>query len=160
MNIFVVDQDTMKCAQALDDLRLNKMIIETAQLLSTAMRVQGYAGNDIYKSTHVNHPCAIWARESSENYRWLLLYMSDLVEERNRRTGKDHKSYQIFNTLCGGPKLMPQGPMTQFANCSAYLYADFNKTGIFRAYQLTLIDKWAKDKRPPKWTNASKPSWA
>jgi len=62
MNIFVVSPDTMECAKALDDLRLNKMIIETAQLLSTAMRVQGYTGNDIYKSTHVNHPCAVWAR--------------------------------------------------------------------------------------------------
>ena len=34
MNIFVIDPDTAKCAQALDDLRLNKMIIETAQLLT------------------------------------------------------------------------------------------------------------------------------
>lgn len=145
----------MECAKALDDLRLNKMIIETAQLLSTAMRERGYIGNDIYKTTHKNHPCAVWARESSENYKWLLLYMSDLVEERMNRTGKTHKSYQIFNALCGGPKLMPQGPMTPFSNCS--LYKDH---GIFDAYKLTMIDKWAKDKRPPKWTKTGKPSWA
>lgn len=155
VNIFVVDPDTMICAKALDDLRLNKMIIETAQLLSTAMRVQGYIGNDIYKSTHVNHPCAVWARQSSENYKWLLLYMSDLVEERQNRTGKNHKSYQIFNTLCGGTKMMPQGPITPFANCSLY-----KGHGLFDAYKLTLKDKWANDKRPPKWTNTTKPSWA
>ena len=157
MNIFVVDPDTTKCAEALDDLRLNKMIIETAQLLSTAMWVQGYQGQhgNIYKSTHVNHPCAIWARETEANYKWLLLYMSDLVEERQRRTGKNHKSYQIFNTLCFGPKIMPKGNLTPFANCS--LYKDH---GIFDAYKLTLKDKWAKDKRPAKWTNTNKPSWA
>lgn len=154
MNIFVIDPDTMKCAKALDDLRLNKMIIETAQLLSTAMREQGYLGNDIYKSTHRNHPCAVWVRESSENYKWTLLYMSDLVEERYNRTGKHHKSYEIFNTLCGGPKLMPQGSMTPWANCS--LYKDH---GIFDAYKLTLINKWVNDKRPPKWTNSQKPDW-
>lgn len=155
MNIFVISQDTTECAKALDDLRLNKMIIETAQLLSTAMRFRGYTGNDIYKSTHLNHPCAIWARETSENYKWLLLYMSDLVEERTNRTGKNHKSYQIFNTLCGGPKLMPQGPITPFANCSTY-----KGQSVFVAYQFTLKDKWANDKRPPKWTNTVKPSWA
>lgn len=160
MNIFVVSPDTHECAKALDDLRLNKMIVETAQLLSTAMRECGYVVDDIYKTTHVNHPCAVWARASDANYRWLLIYMSDLVEERQYRTGKGHKSYDIFNTLCGGPKLMPPGQLTPFANCSAYTFADFNPTGIFRAYQLTLIDKWAKDKRPPKWTNRQKPSWA
>jgi hypothetical protein len=131
------------------------MIIETAQLLSTAMRERGYTGDDIYKTTHVNHPCAIWTRETEANYRWLLLYMSDLVEERQFRTGKGHKSYDIFNTLCGGPKLMPPGQITPFANCSTY-----KNTGIFDAYKLTLRDKWNNDKRPPKWTNRQKPSWA
>jgi len=150
-----VDPDTTKCAEALDDLRLNKMIIETAQLLSTAMREAGYIADDIYKSTHRNHPCAIWVRESSENYKWTLLYMSDLVEERQRRTGKNHKSYQIFNTLCGGTKMMPQGPMTPFANCSPHKHLD-----VFEAYKLTLIFKWQDDKRPPKWTNSKPPAWA
>lgn len=155
MNIFVISKDTLECAKALDDIRLNKMIIETAQLLSTAMRFHGYAGYDIYKSTHINHPCAVWVRESSENYSWTLLYMSDLVEERMNRTGKNHKSYQIFNTLCSGIKLMPQGPMTPFVNCSAH-----KNIGVFDAYKLTLIEKWANDKRIPSWGCTGKPSWA
>jgi hypothetical protein len=101
MNIFVVDQDTYKSAQALDDLRLNKMIVETAQILSTAMHLRGYAGIDrIYKPTHQNHPCCVWARESSENYKWLLLYFCDLIEVRNNRTGKRHKTEEIYNALC------------------------------------------------------------
>lgn len=156
MNIFVVDQDTMVCAKALDDLRLNKMIIETAQLLSTAMIERGYHGQDIYKPTHRNHPCAVWVRETSENYKWTLLYMSDLVEERQFRTGKNHKSYQIFNILCGGTKMMPQGPLTPFVNCSMHK----EELDVMRAYRLTLITKWIMDKRPPKWTNSIKPSWA
>lgn len=155
LNIFVISLDQKECAEALDDLRLNKMIVETAQLLSTAMRECGHVGNDIYKSTHRNHPCAIWARESSENYKWLLLYMSDLVEERLNRTGRPHKSYTIFNALCGGSKLVPQGPLTPFTNCSTYKQID-----TLDAYKLTLKDKWAADKRPPKWTKTGKPSWA
>lgn len=156
MNIFVVDPDSWVCAEALDDLRLNKMIIETAQLLSTAMWQQGCPPCDIYKSTHVNHPCAVWARASSENYSWLLLYMSNLVEQRYERTGKYHASYRIFNTLCGGPKLMPQGPLTPWPNCTPFKHIE----DVHEAYKLTLKDKWAKDKRPPKWTNKNKPSWA
>jgi hypothetical protein len=156
MNIFVIDPDTTICAQALDDLRLNKMIIETAQLLSTAMRVQGYTNNDIYKISHVNHPCAVWTRETQANYKWLLLYMSDLVEERMNRTGKGHKSYEIFNTLCGGPKLMPPGDLTPWPNCTPNKHI----VDIHDAYKITMRDKWANDKRPPKWTNSTKPSWA
>ena len=63
MNIFVPYPDSMKCAEALDDLRLNKMILETAQLLSTAARFHGYVGN-VYGSTHINHPCSVWARQT------------------------------------------------------------------------------------------------
>jgi len=155
VNIFVVSPDIHECAQALDDLRLNKMIIETAQLLSTAMRVCGYASDDIYKVTHANHPCAIWARETGANYRWLLSYMSALVEERRLRTGKGHKSYDIFNTLSSGCNLMPPGELTPFVNCSAY-----KDIGVFDAYKLTLKDKWNNDKRPPKWTTRQRPSWA
>ena len=67
MNIFVISQNPDECAQALDDLRLNKMILETAQLLSTAIRFHGYTGNLAYKATHINHPCSIWARTSRGN---------------------------------------------------------------------------------------------
>lgn len=156
MNIFVISPDTTECARALDDLRLNKMIVETAQLLSTAMRFHGSLA-PVYKSTHINHPCAVWARETDSNYKWLLLYMSDLVEEWTSRTGNmNHKSYvSVFNELCGGPKLMPKGDLTPWPNCTPY-----KNTGTFDAYKLTLKNKWANDKRPPKWTNTQKPSWA
>lgn len=155
MNIFVVDQDPTICAQALDNLRLNKMIIETAQLLSTAMRECGHIGTDIYKSTHRNHPCAIWARESSGNYEWLLHYMSELVIERFSRTGKSHKSYNIFNTLQAGSCLLPQGPMTPFVNCS--LRKDLP---VFEAYKETLKTKWGNDKVKPSWMHFGPPPWA
>lgn len=156
MNIFAVDTDTMKCAKALDNLRLNKMIIETAQLLSTAMRVQGYIGDDIYKMSHINHPCAIWARASDSNYRWLLLYMNDLVVEKIIRTGKSHKSFDIFHALEKGIELMPKGLFTTWPNCTPNKHI----LDIHEAYRKTLIDKWINDKRPPSWGNAIKPEWA
>jgi len=154
MNIFVVDKDIRKCAEALDDLRLNKMIIETAQLLSTAMRFRGYTGNGIYRSTHLNHPCSVWARETDSNYQWLLSYLGALLVERTNRTNKSHKTIEIWNELYKGIALIPKGDLTPFANCSTYKDHE-----IFEAYRLTMIDKWNNDKRPPKWTNTTKPSW-
>lgn len=155
MNIFVIDPDPWACAVALDDLRLNKMILETAQLLSTAMRMQGYSSDTIYKSTHVNHPCAVWARTNASNYMWLLVYLSHLLYEKNYRTGKTHKTNSIYSELCNGTQLMPPGNLTPWPNCTPNKHI----SDIHEAYCVTLTDKWANDKRPPKWTNRARPTW-
>lgn len=154
MNIFVVDPNPEVCAKALDDLRLNKMILETAQLLSTALRVR-HTSMPVYKSTHVNHPCSIWTRENKSNYSWLLKYFNALLMERIARTGKGHKSSALWIYFADGVKLMPDGEMTPFANCTPH-----KNTGTFDAYKLTLKDKWASDKRQPTWKNGYKPTWA
>ena len=59
MNIFVLDQNIEKCAKYHCDKHVIKMILESAQMLSSVVRIQGF---DIgYKLTHKNHPCSIWA---------------------------------------------------------------------------------------------------
>jgi hypothetical protein len=156
MNIFVISSDPKECAQALDDLRLNKMIIETAQLLSTAMRFHGYTGNLVYKTAHLNHPCAVWARESNSNYEWLLSYMQELVIERKARTPKHHKTYDKLFALSQGIAFIPKGSQTPWPNCTPNKHI----ADIHDAYKITMRDKWAQDKRPPKWTLSQKPSWA
>jgi len=51
--------------------------------------------------------------------------------------------------------MMPMADLTPFVNCST------NKDHhVTDAYQLTLKEKWANDKRPPKWTKRGQPSWA
>jgi hypothetical protein len=154
MNIFVTNPNPKVCAEALDDLRLNKMILETAQLLSTAIRFHGHIGDLAYKSTHVNHPCSMWARETVSNYAWLLGHFYALCQERFERTGKTHKSERLALTFEHSRHLLPSGSLTPFVNCTPY-----KDDGVFDAYKLTLVDKWKNDKRPPKWTNTTKPSW-
>lgn len=63
MNIFYLDENPNLCAQYHCDRHVIKMILESAQLLCTALNV--VAGQQVtpYKSTHVNHPCSIWVRE-------------------------------------------------------------------------------------------------
>ncbi len=91
MNIFYLDKDPIKSAEMHCDKHVVKMIIEYAQLLSTAHRVLdgveqiGRTSNNrkykrfilnsnleniLYKSTMMNHPSAIWVRKSVHNYQY------------------------------------------------------------------------------------------
>ena len=65
MNIFVVDIDPSKAAQSLCDKHVVKMVLETAQILSTI-------SGGPYRPTHANHPCVLWAGATKRNYLWLV----------------------------------------------------------------------------------------
>ena len=53
MNIFVLDNEVEKCAEYHCDKHVIKMILESAQMMSAVVRLQGY---DVgYKLTHKNH---------------------------------------------------------------------------------------------------------
>lgn len=112
MNIFFLHQDTKLCAQMHNDKHCVKMILEYSQLLSTAHRVLdgkestelSSSGRNVkrwkldnerdtilYSATHINHPSAIWARESDSNYTWLHNLLVELCKEYTYRYGKVHK---------------------------------------------------------------------
>jgi hypothetical protein len=113
MNIFYLDHDVTKCAEMHNDKHVVKMILEYAQLLSTAHRVldgvelSGLSASGrkkkfwtlgdsrdytLYKATHIHHPSAVWARQSVENYLWLANMLIALCEEYTYRYGKIHKT--------------------------------------------------------------------
>jgi hypothetical protein len=112
MNIFYLDKNPIRCAEMHVDKHCVKMILEYAQLLSTAHRVldgvlttglsqsgrkqQRYVLNDqrqqmLYSATHINHPSAIWVRKSDQNYMWLAELLEMLCGEYTYRYGKVHK---------------------------------------------------------------------
>ena len=112
MNIFYLDHDVKKCAEMHNDKHVVKMILEYAQLLSTAHRVldgtivvglsktgrkqSRYVLPDnreslLYSATHLNHPSAVWVRKSKQNYLWLANMLIALCEEYTHRYGKIHK---------------------------------------------------------------------
>jgi hypothetical protein len=112
MNIFYLDHDVTKCAEMHNDKHVVKMILEYAQLLSTAHRViDGVELNGLtasgrkrkfwtlgdsrdytlYKATHINHPSAIWCRKGIVQYRWLHNLLIELCKEYTYRYGKIHK---------------------------------------------------------------------
>ena len=112
MNIFYLDHNVTKCAEMHNDKHVVKMILEYAQLLSTAHRVldgtllvgisdKGRKSTSwilpdnrneiLYKATHLNHPSAVWVRQSDKNYLWLANMLVALCEEYTHRYGKTHK---------------------------------------------------------------------
>ena len=86
MNIFILDRNLKKCAQYHCDRHVVKMILESAQLLSTVLRI-----NDIdegYRPTHQNHPCTLWAGKSLTNWIWLRKLAENLNSEYKFRFNK------------------------------------------------------------------------
>ena len=65
MNIFMLHQEPQIAAQYHCDKHVVKMILESAQLLCTALNEAGVPMP--YRVTHKNHPCSIWVRESRAN---------------------------------------------------------------------------------------------
>ena len=98
MNIFYFYKSPTLSAQAQPDKMLVKMPLETAQMLCTAHReLDGdeYADEQgLYKRAYWNHPCTIWARESSANYWWLYSHFIALGAEYTYRYGKIHASLE------------------------------------------------------------------
>jgi len=109
MNIFFLHLNTALCAMFHVDRHVVKMILESAQLLSTAL--VEYGEKAPYKATHKNHPSAIWARQSRKNWKWLHKLALALCAEYTHRYGKIHKAEPLLKDL-NPPKKIPRIPFT------------------------------------------------
>lgn len=170
MNIFASSFDPVESAIALDDRRLIKMVLESAQLMSTAVRVVdgNYTADKLglYKATHANHPCSVWARSNVNAYVWLGEHADALVAEYGRRFKKVHASKNII-VACnihwgfGAFPIGCQYNSLTLPNCARNksLDLDFTHLPVHDAYKAYLNARWDMDKRPPTWTNAEPPSW-
>ena len=115
MNIFYLHDSPAVCAEMHNDKHCIKMILEYSQLLSTAHRVLDGVNNVLpdnrndylYKTTHVNHPSAIWVRRCYENYNWLVELLECLHAEYTYRYGKVHKSEALLDFLTSPPDNIP-----------------------------------------------------
>ena len=124
MNIFAIDKDPIQSAMWMVDKHVVKMILETAQLLSTAHRIlDGEQYTDktktgrnvkrwrlpddretvLYSATHINHPSAVWCRANNNNYNWLYCHLLGLLAEYTYRYGKHHKCEIMSYALMRAP---------------------------------------------------------
>lgn len=87
MNLFFLALSVSTCAEMYCNKHVSKMIVELAQMLSTAHRVAGGDHPMLYRKTHVNHPMAIWVRTCRANYVYTVNLGMALCEEYYDRYG-------------------------------------------------------------------------
>lgn len=174
MNIFYLSHDPVEAAQMMVDRHVVKMILESAQLLSTAHRILDGEEKDtvsdkgrkkkiyvlhdarepvVYSATHVNHPSAVWARSSIENYNWLVEHMFALMGEYTYRYDKKHKCEgELSYMLQSPPKKLEVFDWTPMPSCmdDKYIISDdpiVNYRNYYKSGK-THLHSWKKREAP------------
>jgi len=216
MNIFVLSEHPREAAQAHLDRHVVKMILEYAQLLSTAHRLLDgtpqtleyfvpiykeepadatstkytwigekpktknaivlpgetayvqetlypfrdgppvpkfsleYKNRQCYNHSHANHPCAVWARETSANYLWLYELFRETSDEYTFRYGKIHKTWtELHKFLANPPKGLKTGERTPFALAMNEEFKDADATVAYQNYYVGAKARMARWTRRP-----------
>lgn len=148
MNIFVLDESPTLSAAYHCDKHVPKMILESAQMLSTVL-------GGPYKPTHQNHPCTAWAGRTRANAFWLFSLTMALDEEYRYRFGHEHshKSAVVVANMFNEGLLnqLPRGGLTPFALAMPEEYKTDNAVESYRAYY--------RSKTFAKWDRADEPQW-
>lgn len=175
MNIFVLDRNPAFAAKEMCDKHVVKMIVESAQMLSTCHRMidgvletrpsvsgkrtvpyyklDDWRENILYKAVHFKHPCNIWLRESIKNYEWLHKHFGALLREYRLIYDKEHKCEQLYDPLAWAPNNIPDAPRTRFPQA---MPDDCKDTDVVRAYR-NYYKKYKSDFAT--WKNRRTPIW-
>ena len=181
MNIFVLDMNPTVAAQLQCDKHVVKMIVESAQMLSTVhrmldgdeTRIRSKSGKRmvkhwempnveddklLYKAVHMNHPCTVWSRINRANYAWHYQHFYALCKEYTYRYGKVHASETLLlERLKKYPRNLPKGGLTAFP-----LAMGSNPECMFpedpvKSYRLFYQTK--QDRFSMAWTKRPMPEW-
>lgn len=181
MNIFILDENPIKAAQLQCDKHVVKMIIESAQMLSTAHRMlDGYVEKrrsksgkrminywvhpnknleaTLYKAVHHGHPCTVWTMESNDNYNWHYDHFVALCTEYRYRYNKIHATETLLTELLSSiPNNIPISNLTDFPlamKANPECIHEGDPVRSYREYYQTKQDRFKM-----AWTNRSTPNW-
>ena len=179
MNIFILDNDPVQAAQLQCDKHIPKMVVESAQMLSTVHRMidgvmerrpsksgsmlqyfklDDYREDILYKAVHMNHPCTVWSRENCSNYDWHYKHFIALCNEYTYRYGKIHASEtKLATVLRNAPKKIEyttgKSPFRlAMGSNPECMFEDAVKS--YRAFYQTKQARFAM-----KWTKRKQPEW-
>ena len=179
MNLFILDNDPVKAAQLQCDKHVVKMIVESAQMLSTAHRMldgvetkrpsksgktmsKYWELNDdreavLYKAVHMHHPCTIWTMETLANYKWHYDHFIALCNEYKYRYNKVHATDTLLrHYLYWPPSKIKTGKLTKqplaMKSNPECMFDDVVKS--YRAFYQTKQDRFKM-----AWTGREIPEW-
>lgn len=152
MNIFILDKNIRKCAEYHCDQHVVKMILESVQIMCTALSKKGFAVP--YKPTHVKHPCVLWVEDSYANFLWLSQLAEALNDEYRYRYDKktDHRSINVLREIMNY-KYEDQG-LTEFAQAMPEEYR-VNGDAVMAYRKFYIAEKLSF----AKWTKREIPEW-
>lgn len=181
MNIFILDENPIKAAELQCDKHVVKMIVESAQMLSTAHRIlDGYTEkrpsksgkrminywvhpdqfmeNTLYKAVHHGHPSTVWTMESRKNYDWHYIHFIALCNEFTYRYEKIHSTDSLLrNVLAECPKNIPVADQTPFKLAMSEYPECIALGDPVQAYRSFYQTKQSRFKMA--WTKRSIPEW-
>lgn len=180
MNIFRLDDDPVIAAQLQCNKHVVKMIVESAQMLSTTHRmldgsetkvasksgkrmVKYYSLDSnlesvIYKAVHFNHPSTVWTRESAANYEWHYKHFVGLCDEYKYRYGRIHKTDDLLrDVLKTPPKNIPRIKETPFKLAMGSNPECMIPNDPVTSYRLFYQTK--QDRFKMEWTKRPIPEW-
>ena len=156
MNIFYLDSRPDTAAEMHCDKHCVKMILEYAQLLSTAHRVLDGddAHPDLYKIAHKNHPSTRWTRSSEDHYVWLYELFRNLSIEFSNRYDKVHLSWKKLGFILDSlPKNIEDNGWEDPPQCMPDSCKDEDVVTAYRNYYIQEKKSFAewKHTREPEW---------
>jgi len=153
MNIFFLDEQPSKAAEYHCDKHVVKMILETAQIVSTVYERYGKHHDGLLKPCFRNHPCTLWAGNSRQNLQWLVSLGIELNKQYMQRYKREHKYLEMFLEL-GSLKheFMPDNGFTKPALAMPPECQMVDAVESYRLYYMT------NKRHIVSWKNGT-PSW-
>ena len=179
MNIFLLHENPVLCAEQHCDKHVVKMVIEYAQLMSTAHRyLDGELYGEktangraikrwrhpntnmeatLYKASHVNHPDGLWVRSSDANYNYLYNLWCRLCEEYTHRYGRKHLTQEKLEYLLRfPPKNIEHASMADVHGLPLAMPDDVKGKSVVNSYR-RYYNKYKIDFA--RYTNREEPEW-
>jgi hypothetical protein len=161
MNIFVTDPCPIKAAKNLANKHSSRMPLETAGMLAFAFGEDQCVVANKRSNRHYKHPASIWARQSRENFEWLLEHGMEQSKEYRRRYKREHKSEADITWMARNYKKMvdfQELQITPYARCFSSFKEELQdvEDAIMAYRQFYILDKkdfakWPSLEEIPNW---------
>lgn len=163
MNIFAVDSNAERAANALCLNHVCRLILDCSQLLSMTFASKTIPSLPYpnWNESQYNHPCVVWTRGTIANWSWIYSHGLTLCERYNRVYGRRHNCQPHFDwyvrnyTSYLPSSVINSNQLTPFIQCMPEQYKNPNNAYLaYRNYYIAEKAEFAK------WESlAAIPNW-
>jgi hypothetical protein len=168
MNIFALYQQPRLSARVHCDQHLHKMILESAQLVSSAMYLRAHIDLQgvLYKPAYLGHPCTNWTAQSNHNILWVCELADELAIIRDELDCPYHASSEVIKTV--RDYMGQEFPYTDARHADPRIFCgpafislrtDIPTEEKYRRYYNYKRKQWEAEGKKMTWNNRPTPSF-